>query len=103
MAHSPLVIVGRGDGVKAKAEIAAAFRGDLAGLTQGCHLYCRDVVHEQGEGTVLGTERHGRPVLKEDAFKQVGGLVKGCPVLPYGIQVDAVLVPAFTAKDGAQL
>ena len=89
--------------MKAKAEIVATLRGYLTRRSQGFHLPCRDVVHEQGEGLVLGAEGHGRAVLKDDVLKQIGGLVEGCPVIAHGIQVDAVLVLPFSAEDGSQL
>ena len=89
--------------MKAKTEIVATLCGYLASRTQGIHLPCRDVVHEQGEGLALGTECHGRTVLKDDVLKQIGGLVEGCPVIAHGIQVDAVLVLPLPAEDGSQL
>ena len=89
--------------MKAKTEIVATFCGYLTRRSQGLHLPCRDVVHEQGEGLALGTESHGRTVLKDYALKQIGGLVEGCPVIAHGIQVDAVLVLPLSAEDGSQL
>ena len=89
--------------MQAKAEIVATLCGYLASRTQGIHLPFRDVVHQQREGLTLGAECHGRTVLQDDVFKQIGGLVEGCPVIAHGIQVDAVLVLPLPAEDGSQL
>ena len=89
--------------MKAKAEIVATLYGYLTRRSQGFHIPFRDVVHEQREGLVLGAECHGRTVLKDDALKQIGGLVEGRPVIAHGIQVDAVLVLPLSAEDGTQL
>ena len=89
--------------MQAEAEVVATLCGYLASRTQGIHIPFRDVVHEQREGLTLRVEGHGRTVLKDDVFKQIGGLVEGCPVIAHGIQVDAVLVLPFSAEDGSQL